>query len=45
MSGIILTSFHRKKNDNDIELDKQVKHYINYWKNVDPKVNTGEYNK
>ena len=43
MSGIILTSFHRKKNGVDLELDGQVKHYIDYWKKVDPKVNNGDY--
>lgn len=32
MSGIILTSFHRWKNDRPIELQQQVKHYIDFWK-------------
>ena len=31
MSGIILTSYHRKLNGIDIELDKQIKHYQDYW--------------
>lgn len=32
MSGIILTSYHRKKNDKDINLQEQVNGYIEYWK-------------
>jgi hypothetical protein len=43
MSGIILTSFHRKKNNIELELDKQIKHYIDYWEKIDPKVNSGDY--
>ncbi|MBQ4804539.1 hypothetical protein J8L88_16885 [Aquimarina sp. MMG015] len=31
MSGIILTSLHRKLNGKSIELDKQIKYYQNYW--------------
>ena len=45
MSSIILTSFHRSKNNVDIKLDKQIKIYIDHWKKVDPKVNNGEYKK
>jgi len=41
MSGIILTSLHRKFNNKDINLDEQVKHYIEYWEKVDPNVNKG----
>jgi len=32
MSSIILTCFHRKLNNKDYDLDKQIQHYINYWK-------------
>jgi hypothetical protein len=32
MSGIILTSFHRKLSGKAIDLDKQIKFYKNYWK-------------
>lgn len=32
MSGIILTSFHRKANSIDINLDAQVKKYLDFWK-------------
>lgn len=32
MSGIILTSYHRKLNGIDIELEKQIKYYQDYWK-------------
>ena len=42
MSGIILTSLHRKLNDKDFELDKQVKHYIDYWEEHNPEVNKGK---
>ena len=31
MSGIILTSYHRKKNNKDIDLDGQVKKYLDFW--------------
>jgi hypothetical protein len=31
MSGIILTSFHRKLNNRDIELGKQIDYYKKYW--------------
>ena len=31
MSSIILTSFHRKLNNKDIELDKQIEYYKKYW--------------
>lgn len=31
MSGIILTSYHRKLNGIDIQLDKQIKYYQEYW--------------
>jgi len=44
MSSIILTSFHRTVNNKDIDLDNQIKYYIDYWEKNDPKVNTGFYN-
>lgn len=31
MSGIILTSFYRYLNNKNIELEKQIKHYKEYW--------------
>lgn len=31
MSGIILTSYHRHKNNKDLNLKEQVKRYIKYW--------------
>ncbi|TMU50997.1 hypothetical protein FGG15_17390 [Flagellimonas algicola] len=31
MSGIILTSLHRKLNQKEIELDKQIKYYQDFW--------------
>lgn len=33
MSGIILTSLYRSIHGLDIQLDKQIKHYQDYWKN------------
>jgi len=33
MSGVILTSYHRHLNDEDLELDEQINHYIEFWKN------------
>jgi hypothetical protein len=44
MSSIIMTSFHRLINTKDIDLESQVKHYIDYWDDVDPLVNKGFYN-
>ena len=32
MSGILLTSFYRRTNGKDIELEKQIKYYQNFWK-------------
>ncbi|BDD00507.1 DUF6794 domain-containing protein [Persicobacter psychrovividus] len=32
MSSIILTSFHRYLNKQDVKIDEQVKYYIAYWK-------------
>ncbi len=32
MSGIILTSFWRHLNDQELRLDEQVKYYQDYWK-------------
>ena len=34
MSGIILTSYHRKINNKPIDLEKQIKFYQDYWKTV-----------
>ncbi len=39
MSCIILTSLHRHLNSRKIKLEKQVKHYRDYWSLVGPKVN------
>lgn len=33
MSSVILTSYHRHINENEIELDSQIKKYIEFWKN------------
>lgn len=33
MSSVILTSYHRKLNKRDLNLDEQIKYYIEYWKN------------
>lgn len=41
MSSIILTSFYRKLNNKDINLDKQIKQYIKYWNIHNPDVNKG----
>ena len=30
MSGIILTSYFRKMNNQDIKLDEQIEHYLSY---------------
>ena len=35
MSGIIITSFHRKLHNKDINLDEQIKVYIDYWTEKD----------
>lgn len=32
MSSVILTSYHRKINGKELELDEQVKYYIEFWK-------------
>jgi hypothetical protein len=37
MSSIILTSFHRHLNNKDIDLEKQIQKYIEYWKNAEKK--------
>jgi hypothetical protein len=39
MSGIILTSLHRKLNGIEIDLDKQVKYYKDYWAESERKAN------
>lgn len=31
MSSIIITSYHRVKNQKDIKLQEQIDHYINFW--------------
>lgn len=33
MSGIILASYYRHKNDIPIKLEEQIQHYKDYWKN------------
>lgn len=33
MSGVILTSYHRHLNSKELELDEQIKHYIEFWRN------------
>ena len=43
MSSIILTSFHRKINSKDINLESQIDFYRKYWEKVDPKVNLGKF--
>jgi len=43
MSGIILTSFHRKINGKEINLEKQIENCRKYWDKVDPKVNEGKF--
>jgi len=43
MSSIILTSMHRKLNNKDFELEAQIKFFRDYWQEVDPVVNTGEF--
>lgn len=44
MSGIILTSFHRRLNDKPLDLDDQIKYYRKYWAKVDPNINEGKNN-
>ena len=34
MSGVILTSYHRHINKKELELDEQIKFYIDFWKNT-----------
>ena len=41
MSGIILTSFHRRFYRKEIELEEQIAKYQEYWDEVDPDVNKG----
>ena len=41
ISGIILTSMHRKYNKVDLDIDGQVKVYRDYWDEVEPNVNKG----
>lgn len=41
MSSIILKSFHRKICNKNINLNKQIKFYRDYWEKEDPKVNKG----
>ena len=33
MSSLILTSYHRHLNKKELELDEQIKQYIEFWKN------------
>ena len=37
MSGIILTSYHRYLNGEDLKLDEQIKYYQEYWKEQNAK--------
>jgi hypothetical protein len=39
MSSIILTSFHRKLNNKDIQLEEQIKFYQDYWEKAKQKEN------
>jgi hypothetical protein len=32
MSGIIITSYHKWLNQRDLSLDKQIQHYLDFWK-------------
>ena len=34
MSGIVMNSYHRYLNDEDIRLDEQVKYYQKYWEEM-----------
>lgn len=42
MSGIILTSAHRKFNNKDVKLEEQIKKYRKYWDEHSPEVNEGK---
>jgi len=33
MAGVILTSYHRHLNEKDLNLDTQINHYMEFWKN------------
>ena len=44
MSAIIFASLHRKENGVEIELNKQIKVYRDYWDNEDPNINKGIIN-
>ncbi len=35
MSGVVLTSFWRHMNDTPLDIEGQVKRYVDYWKNED----------
>ena len=35
ISSIIITSFHRRLNNKDIDFESQVQHYIEYWKPIE----------
>lgn len=37
MSSIILTSYHRIKNGKEVKLEKQVQHYLDFWKKTKQK--------
>lgn len=41
MSNIIFVSLHRRHNKIDVDLNGQIKDYIEYWEETDPKVNKG----
>jgi hypothetical protein len=42
MSGIILTSWHRKLNGKKKKIKEQVKHYREFWAETSSKVNEGD---
>jgi len=41
MSGILLTSIHRKYHNQDINLDSQIKYYRDFWEKHNPNINKG----
>jgi len=45
MSSLILTSLHRKYNNNIIDVKGQLKKHIGYWNEVNPDINKGIFKK
>jgi hypothetical protein len=45
MSSIILTSYHRYKNNKDIKLEEQIEFYVEYWLDDDEKLKRRRKNK